>query len=150
MDIESLLKSLNAHDVRYVIIGATAFPIHGYTRATLDVDIFVEQTEANAQKTLQALRAFGYDVTDISVRDLLSKKVLIRQYVVESDIHPYVAGITFEEVWKNKVEGVIGATTAYFASLDDLIKMKQAAGRARDLEDLRALLKLKQKIGNIP
>jgi len=35
MDTESLLKSLSAHDVRYVIIGATAFHIHGYVRATL-------------------------------------------------------------------------------------------------------------------
>ncbi len=41
MDTESLLKSLNAHKVRYVIIGATAFPIHGYARATLDIDIFL-------------------------------------------------------------------------------------------------------------
>ena len=30
MDIEDLLRSLNAHHVEFVIIGATAFPIHGY------------------------------------------------------------------------------------------------------------------------
>jgi len=36
MGIENLLKSLNGHDVRYVIIGATAFPVHGFSRATLD------------------------------------------------------------------------------------------------------------------
>jgi hypothetical protein len=32
------LKSLNTHNVRYVIIGATAFPVHGYARATLDLE----------------------------------------------------------------------------------------------------------------
>ena len=32
MDTEGLLRSLNAHSVRYVIIGATAFPVHGYAR----------------------------------------------------------------------------------------------------------------------
>jgi hypothetical protein len=32
MDIEDLLRSLNAHSVEFVIIGATAFPIHGYAR----------------------------------------------------------------------------------------------------------------------
>jgi hypothetical protein len=37
VDIEGLLKSLNAHSVDYVLIGATAFPVHGYARATLDV-----------------------------------------------------------------------------------------------------------------
>ena len=42
MDIESLLRLLNAHKVKYVIIGAAAFPVHGYARATLDVDIFIE------------------------------------------------------------------------------------------------------------
>ena len=40
MDTESLLKLLNAHSVRYVVIGATAFPVYGYARATLDIDIF--------------------------------------------------------------------------------------------------------------
>ena len=40
MDTEGLLKSLNAHDVRYVVIGATAFPVHGYARATLDMDFW--------------------------------------------------------------------------------------------------------------
>ena len=33
MDTENLLKSLNAHDVDYVVIGATAFPAHGQKRS---------------------------------------------------------------------------------------------------------------------
>jgi predicted nucleotidyltransferase len=145
MDIEGLLKSLNARDVRYVIIGAAAFPVHGYARATLDVDIFIEPTEENAQRTWAALRDFGYDVTDLTVGDLLSKKVLIRQYYVETDVHPFVAGVAFDQVWANRVEGAIGDTRTWFASLDDLIAMKQAAGRPKDLEDLRALLKLRER-----
>ena len=44
MDTESLLKSLGTYKVRYVVIGATAFPVHGYARATLDIDIFIEST----------------------------------------------------------------------------------------------------------
>jgi len=131
--------------VRYVIIGAMAFPIHGYVRATLDVDVFIEPTEENARRTWEALRDFGYDVTDLSIEDLLTKKVLIRQYLVETDIHPFVAGVNFEEVWENRVEGQIGETKAWFASLDDLIRMKKAAGRPKDLQDLEVLLKLKER-----
>jgi predicted nucleotidyltransferase len=145
MDTESLLKLLNAHDVRYIVIGATAFPVHGYARATLDVDIFIEATPENAQRTLTALKEIGYDVTDLTVEDLLTKKVLIRQYVLETDIHPSVAGVTFDEVWRNRVEDRIGQTPTNFASLDDLIRMKQATGRPKDLEDLRVLMKLKQQ-----
>jgi predicted nucleotidyltransferase len=39
----------------------------------------------------------------------------------------------------------MGNTFVWFASLDDLIKMKKAAGRAKDHEDLKYLLRLKRK-----
>ena len=144
MDTEGLLKSLKEHNVDFVIIGATAFPVHGYARATLDIDIFIRPTEVNAEKTWQALKKFGYDVSDIKIRDLLKKKLLIRQYLVETDIHPFVKGVSFEAVWKNKVRAKFGKTFVYFASLDDLIKMKCAAGRPKDIDDLKYLKKLKK------
>ena len=146
MDTENLLKSLNAHKVRYVIIGAAALPVHGYSRATQDIDIFIERNEDNIEHTISAHMSFGYDVSDISVKDLLSKKVLIRQYLVETDIHPFVKGITFERVWQNKIRNRIGRVSAYFAGLDDLIRMKRAAGRAKDKEDLKVLLRLKARL----
>jgi predicted nucleotidyltransferase len=143
LDIEGLLKSLNAHSVRYVVIGATAFPVHGYARATLDLDLFIEPTPENAARTREALRAFGYDMTDVGVDEILVKKILIRQYTLETDLHPFVRGVRFEEVWAGRVEDRIGDTPAAFAGLDDLIKMKEAAGRPKDLEDLRILRKLR-------
>ena len=93
MDTENLLKLLKEHKVRFVIIGATAFPVHGYSRATLDIDLFIEPNETNAKRTRESLESFGYDVSDITVDDLLTKKVLIRQYLVETDIHPFVKGV---------------------------------------------------------
>ena len=144
MDTESLLKSLKDHKVRFVIIGATAFPVHGYSRATLDIDIFIKPETSNAEKTLSALEEFGYDVKDITVDELLTKKILIRQSLVETDIHPYVKGVSFDKVWQNKVKAKFGDTFVWFASLDDLIKMKKAAGRPKDREDLKYLLKLKK------
>lgn len=142
MDTESLLRSLNARSVRYVVIGASAFPVHGYARATLDVDIFIEPTAENAERTRRALSDTGFDVTSLTVDDLLAKKVLIRQYILEVDVHPFAKGVTFEEVWRNRVEDKIGDAPAAFAGLQDLIRMKEAAGRPKDLEDLKALRKL--------
>jgi len=143
VDTESLLKSLKEHKVRFVIIGATAFPVHGYSRATLDIDIFIKPEISNAEKILLALKEFGYDVRDVTVDELLTKKILIRQYLVETDIHPYVKGVSFDELWENKVKAKFCNTFAWFASLDDLIKMKKAAGRPKDIEALKYLLKLK-------
>lgn len=54
-------------------------------------------------------------------------------------------GVTVEEVWRNRVKGKIGSEEVYFAFLEDLIKMKKAAGRAKDLEDLKVLQRLKEE-----
>jgi predicted nucleotidyltransferase len=145
MDAEQLLKLLKENHVKFVIIGATAFPVHGFSRATLDIDIFIKPEKTNAQRTLKALKEFGYDVTDLTIDELLTKKVLIRQYLIETDIHPIVTGITFEKVWKNKVKAKFGKTFVWFACLDDLITMKKAVSRIKDVEDLKYLRRLKKR-----
>jgi predicted nucleotidyltransferase len=145
MDTEKLLKLLNGNKVKFVVIGATAFPVYGYSRATLDLDIFIKADKSNAAKTRKVLEDFGYDVSDVNVEDLLAKKILIRQYVVETDVHPFVKGISFNQVWRNKVKAKFGNTAVWFASLDDLIIMKRAAARPKDLEDLKYLLRIRKK-----
>jgi predicted nucleotidyltransferase len=148
MQTEKLLKLLKENRVKFVIIGATAFPVHGYSRATLDIDIFIKPDKDNAQRTLKALKDFGYNITDLTTEDLLTRKVLIRQYLIETDIHPIVKGTTFENIWNNKVKAKFGDTYVWFASLDDLIKMKKAAARAKDIEDLKYLRRLKRNSKN--
>jgi len=73
MNAEKLLKLLKENRVKFVIIGATAFPVHGYSRATLDIDIFIKADEENAHRALKALSEFGYDVTDLTVDELLTE-----------------------------------------------------------------------------
>lgn len=109
------------------------------------MDVFIRPDSGNAERTWRALKDFGYDMTDVSIQDLLAKKLLIRQYTVELDVHPFVSGVTFDEVWKRRVKAKYGRVAASFASLDDLITMKRAAGRAKDREDLRYLLRLKKR-----
>jgi len=145
MAIERLIQSLSADKAVFVVIGATAFPVYGYARATLDVDLFVKPTRPNIVKVMKALRRFGYDLADFTVTDFLTHKVLIRQYVLETDIHPFVKGVSFDDVWKSKIKGRIGKTEAYFPSLEMMIRMKKAAGRPKDREDLKYLTKLSAK-----
>ena len=144
METEKLLKLLKGHKVDFVVIGATAFPVHGYARATLGIDIFLRPARSNVEKARNALKEFEYDVTDIEIKDLLEKKILIRQCTVEIDLHPFVKGASFDRIWKNRVRAKFGDTFVYFASLNDLIRMKQAAGRPKDLEDLKYLCEIKK------
>ncbi len=145
MNVPTLLACLNAHDVEYVIIGATAFPHHGYARATLDIDVLIAATPDNATRTRDALASFGFDVTDVSVDDLLHYKLLIRDYALQLDIHPFVKGIEGHTVLAHAEPSSIGGVPCRVASLDDLIAMKRAAGRAKDVEDLAVLLELRAR-----
>ena len=55
-----------------------------------------ELTVVNAKRTIKALGEFGYDLIDLRPEDFLENKILIRQYQVEADFHPFVKGVVFE------------------------------------------------------
>ncbi|MFA6920629.1 MAG: hypothetical protein WC216_02200 [Gallionella sp.] len=54
-DLKSLVSSLNANGVDYLLIGGYALYAHGYQRATVDIDILVQPTIDAGQKVKQAL-----------------------------------------------------------------------------------------------
>lgn len=141
---EKLIALFNAHEVRYLIIGAAACAMHGFARATKDLDLFIEATPENARRVLAALSEFGYDVTDLTVEDVLKFKLLFRKYWLDADIHPEVTGATFKTAWPHRVKAGMEGVPAFYVSLDDLIRMKRSAGRPKDLEDLKNLLHLKK------
>lgn len=145
MQIKDLIKLLNGHAVEYVIIGAQACAAHGYVRATEDLDFIIHPTEKNIQRVRAALEAFGYDTSDATLEDFKTKKILFRQYWFEVDVHPAASGVDTVEALKNRVEGLYEGVPTSFASLDDLIAMKKAAGRPKDLEDLRYLEEIKRQ-----
>lgn len=78
--------------------------------------------------------------------DFVRFKILLRQYDLPLDLHPFVAGVaSFTEVWDRRVVASIGDIEAPFASLDDLISMKRAAGRPKDVADLREFEALRER-----
>lgn len=129
------------------MIGAWAFPTYKYSRSTYDIDIFFEPTKTNIQKIVRALKTAGYDgVEDLTEQQLMTKKTLLRQFVLDTDIHPFVAGAEFAEVWRNKKETMIEKVTVFVPSLDHIIDMKKAAGRTKDLADLEVLEEIRRQI----
>lgn len=147
MTIQKLLRSLKDHRVKFMVIGALAFPAHGYARSTYDIDIFYEPTNTNIKRLLKALNSVGYQgLEDLTLDDLTKKKTLFRQYVLDTDIHPFVAGVNFNKVWKTKVNVEIEKVQVFVPSLDNLIAMKKAAGRKKDLADLEFLEEIRKQI----
>jgi predicted nucleotidyltransferase len=54
-DLKTLLRSLNANGVDYLLIGGYALAAHGYQRATTDIDIVFPATAAAGQRVKDAL-----------------------------------------------------------------------------------------------
>ena len=111
--IEKLLGVLNDAEVRYVIIGATAFAAHGWVRSTIDLDLYIDSDEENIVRLRDALTDFGYDLADATVEDFQKYKILLRQYALPLDLHPFVKGVSsFEEIWQRKIIANIGPLEA--------------------------------------
>ncbi len=151
MDIKTLLQSLLDHRVKFLVIGAWALPAYGYERPTRDIDIFFDPTEANARNLVEALQKAGYDgIQDLPMEQILKKKILFRQFLLQTDIHPFVKGAVFEEAWNTRVETEIKGLHVFVPSFDVLLSMKRAANRARDQEDVRQLEARREAFGRKP
>jgi hypothetical protein len=61
-EFSELLRLLNEHDVKYLVVGGYAVAHHGYPRTTGDLDLWVERAEDNATRIVTAVREFGFDV----------------------------------------------------------------------------------------
>lgn len=68
-DMKELLRALNAHAVKYLVIGGYAFGVHAEPRATKDLDLFIRSDEENSKAIFQALAAFGAPLGGMSPAD---------------------------------------------------------------------------------
>jgi hypothetical protein len=142
-DYEEFIAALNAHGVRYLVVGAHAVAHHARPRATKDLDILVDPSPANAAKAWAALRDFfgGIDL-GFTVADLTDPGSIIQLGVapVRIDLLSELRGCrSFEQAWGNRVEARFGPVPAHYLGLDDLIRAKEAAGRVQDRADVRVL-----------
>jgi predicted nucleotidyltransferase len=55
--------------------------------------------------------------------------------------------LPFDDLYSRAIRVELGKTSVAVAAIDDLIAMKRAAGRPRDVEDIEALLHLKDANG---
>jgi predicted nucleotidyltransferase len=135
-----LFKSLNDHDVEYLLIGGVAAIAYGIPRGTKDIDIFLEPTEENAARCLVALKAVGFGTAELTTaEEICQTEVTIMKDVVRLDILTRVKGIAFEEAYRNRVFFEVDDVHIPALSKADLITTKKAAGRKGDLEDVEIL-----------
>ena len=145
-DYKELLSALNAHGVKYLVIGAYAVSIHAQPRATKDLDILVKADAENAAAVFAALARFGAPLEGLTPADFAQPGPFFRmgREPVGVDILTTIPGVEFDEAWPRRIEAIVDSASglkASFISRQDLIAAKLAAGRPQDLADVDAIRK---------
>ena len=140
-DLKEFFRLLNEKNVEYVIVGGYAVAFHGFVRATKDIDVLFHNTPANIKRLIAALVGFGIQESEMVMNTFSEQGRIVRMGSppMMIELINAIGGVTFEEIWQNKVSGHYGDAPVFFISKSDLLKSKKAAGRPQDIRDLEEL-----------
>lgn len=152
-----ILEVLARHGVHYVVIGGLAATLHGAAYVTLDLDIAPAIDRANLDRLSAALRdlearirvvgsaedeEFAFDHSGESLARAKVWNLATRSGYLDICVEPAGTG-GYEDLRRDALTIELAGTTVTVASLADVVRSKEAAGRAKDelaLPMLRRLL----------
>lgn len=146
-DIIDFIILCNKHNVKYLVIGGYAVSVHGYPRSTKDIDLCIEMSETNASKMIQVIKDFGFSSLKLKSEDFLKKDSITQLGFppLRIDILNDLDGVSFEEAWNNKKIISFENVPVNFIGYNDLLIVKQKAGRPQDIADVEKLKKRNKK-----
>lgn len=135
------IELLNAHNVRYLVVGGYAVALHGHPRYTKDLDVWIELSPKNAENIINALEEFGFGSLGLKPEDFLERDQIIQLGYPPNriDILTTLKDIQFNDCYKEKFEIQIQGIKINFIDLENLKLNKRATGRPQDLADAENL-----------
>ena len=159
MSLETIFRTLNEAQARYLVVGGVAVMAHGYARFTKDLDLVLDLSADSLKRSLEALQQLGYrpinpvDIFDFANpetrhdwaenRDMVVFNLVSDRFPdVVIDIftkEPFIFDREYDAAsWREFAPGIAARVVA----LETLIALKAAADRPRDRLDIEELRKL--------
>jgi hypothetical protein len=147
--IQNLIGILEKNNLQYLVVGGYAVNVHGYTRASDDFDIWLNNTTANLSNFRRTLLGLG--IEQQKVYDLVStlakpNDATVYRFKIEGnnvDFLMQLKGIPdFESAYQQRV---LVNVQIPFISLEDLVRSKTAVNRTKDRLDLEMLLQIREE-----
>ncbi len=153
LDIPGILAELIAGDVEFLLIGGVAVGYHGHIRGTKDVDVVPAPDPANLKKLAQVLERLEAEVegsrdfdrgelpnpSDPTTLELGGNWILLTR-LGRLDVMQWIGeDPLWDKLSPASVKDVVAGLPIRVVGYDDLVELKELAGRGRDLEDLRRL-----------
>lgn len=155
MDFNRVFSRLNKKGVKYLVVGGVAVNLHGYVRATADLDIMLLMSDRNIDKYIKLIKEMGLKPRMPVVLEEFADKKKRKKWIDEKNMKVFsvfnpanmmegidvmiVEYIKFDKAYsKRKIIHMSGVKVPLI-SIPDLIALKKKAGRGRDLIDISAL-----------
>jgi len=154
-NLREIFKALADADVEYVVVGGLAVIMHGHLRATRDLDLVIGLEPQNCKRGMEALSSIGLrprlpvamaDFADPAKREdwTNNRNMLVFQLWdpanPERSVDVFVREpIDFPEMRAEAVVKDLDGVAIPVVSIRHLIRLKQAAGRPLDLDDIESL-----------
>lgn len=161
MEFITIFEILHKQKIRYLLCGGLAVSIYGIPRTTADVDLLVDFERENVTKFINTLKVISYInslpfslelLIDDKVREeYINTKNLIAYSFFNSSKNTFLIDVlvktpfAFSEMWERKEIRTINGIDINLISLNDLITMKEIAGRTQDKNDIALLSQLLKK-----
>lgn len=153
---EAVAKALDGAGVRYLVAGGLAVNAHGYLRLTADIDLVIALNAGNVHAAFAALAGAGYrpnvpikaeQFADAAQRQRWRDEKGMQVLNFFADRYPETSVDVFvyepfdfaKEFDAAMVGELLPGLLVRFVSIPTLIRMKEAAGRPRDQDDIQHL-----------
>ncbi|RLB44992.1 MAG: hypothetical protein DRJ42_30935 [Deltaproteobacteria bacterium] len=143
-DSREFIELLNSESVPFLVIGGWAFNRYAEPRFTGDIDFFLRPDADTERRLRRVLEAFGFGpALPPPERSLFTKPVImLGRPPHRIDLITAIDGVTFDEAWEDRESSELDGIPVHFISRQHLLTNKRAAGRDKDLADVRVLEKL--------
>ncbi len=158
LDLGRLLATLARHDVDYVVIGGVATQVHGHRRTTMDLDLTPDPAPENLRRLSSALEELEARPSDPELAEGELSSADPDRLAVAAIVPPLntrhgqvhvlkepKGARSFEQLRESALVVELDGVEIAIVSLDDLIRIKRAAGRPADLDDIAALTEVERQ-----
>ena len=155
-----LLRALTEAEVDFVLVGGLAVQLHGFQRATFDIDLVLAMNDVNLSRFIEIARRHDLRPIIPVPIDALKDAAQVDRWHREKGMlafslrEPRAAGcvvdvlvrpdVAWERLAGNAVLGSLFGRPVRIAAIDDLLAMKRVANRPKDQLDIEALEKIKR------
>lgn len=147
-DVRDLFRSLNNHQVKYMLVGGMAITMDGHVRATQDLDLWIRVDADNKTRLITALSENGVAgaeyLKDVPLLFGWSSVTVGKRGFTLDMVHALKAfgEVDFNVCYERAVDATFDDVPFKVIHLNDLITEKLATGRPKDLGDVEELTKI--------